>query len=57
MSWEDVMVYAVIMPNIADTRYPWENYRRSIDDVEDVTGYDFFPDMPKVVQEVVEKRK
>lgn len=40
-SYDDVEVIAVIMPNVAGIRsVPWETYKRTVDEVEALTGYD-----------------
>lgn len=46
---------AVIMPNIQGIRNdPWENYLKKVDDVEALTGYDFFSNLPAGIQRCVE---
>lgn len=46
---------AVIMPNIQGIRNnPWENYLTTVDAVEQLTGYNFFPNLPPAVQACVE---
>ena len=46
---------AVIMPNIQGIRNnPWENYLTTVDTVEQLTGYDFFSNLPPAVQACVE---
>lgn len=48
---------AVMMPNsneVANTS--WQDYLVSVDEVEKVTGYDFFSNVPKSIQAVSEKR-
>jgi endonuclease G, mitochondrial len=48
-------VIAVIMPNTQGIRtVPWRNYRVSVDQVEALTGYDFFSGVPASVQSVIE---
>jgi endonuclease G len=46
---------AVIMPNTQGIRtVPWRNYRVSVDQVESLTGYDFFSSVPTSIQSVIE---
>jgi endonuclease G len=46
---------AVIMPNAQGIRtVPWRNYRVSVDQVEALTGYDFFSAVPATVQSAIE---
>ncbi|HKG11847.1 MAG TPA: DNA/RNA non-specific endonuclease [Pyrinomonadaceae bacterium] len=46
---------AVVMPNTQGIRtVPWRNYRVSVDQVEALTGYDFFSTVPATVQSAIE---
>jgi endonuclease G, mitochondrial len=46
---------AVIMPNTQGIRtVPWRNYRVSVDQVESLTGYDFFSSVPTTIQSAIE---
>jgi endonuclease G len=46
---------AVIMPNIQGIRNnPWENYLTTVDAVEQLTGYNFFSNLPPAIQACVE---
>ena len=48
-------VIAVIMPNIQGIRTdPWENYIVSVNQVEALTGYDFFSNLPDNVENCLE---
>jgi endonuclease G, mitochondrial len=48
-------VIAVVMPNAQGIRTNmWEQYRVSVDAVEQLTGYDFFSNVPASVQAVIE---
>jgi endonuclease G len=48
---------AVIMPNVQGIRSnTWQSYRVSVDQVESLTGYDFFSQVPTSVQSVIEAR-
>ena len=54
---EQTRVIAVIMPNqqgIKDTS--WREYRRSVDQVEELTGYDLFSNIPELIQEAIEAK-
>ncbi|MBV9928275.1 MAG: DNA/RNA non-specific endonuclease [Acidobacteria bacterium] len=46
---------AVIMPNTQGIRTAdWKTYRVSVDQVESLTGYDFFSNVPTSIQSVIE---
>lgn len=46
---------AVVMPNTQGIRtVPWRNYRVSVDQVESLTGYDFFSAVPATIQSAIE---
>ncbi len=48
-------VIAVIMPNVQGIRtVDWHTYRVSVDQVEALTGYDFFSNVPANIQAVIE---
>jgi endonuclease G len=48
-------VIAVIMPNTQGIRSNnWQQYRVSVDQVEQLTGYDFFSNVPSSIQSVIE---
>lgn len=48
---------AVIMPNVQGIRSnDWKIYRVSVDQVESLTGYDFFSNVPASTQSVIEAR-
>jgi endonuclease G len=48
---------AVVMPNMQGIRtVDWHTYRVSVDQVESLTGYDFFSLVPVAVQGVIEAR-
>jgi len=54
---EQTRVIAVIMPNqqgIKNTS--WREYRRSVDQVEELTGYDLFSNIPELIQEAIEAK-
>jgi DNA/RNA endonuclease G, NUC1 len=49
----------VIVPNFApvDINAPWRNFRVTVNQVENLTGYDFFSLVPKNTQEIIERRR
>jgi endonuclease G, mitochondrial len=48
-------VIAVVMPNVQGIRTnTWQQYRVSVDEVEQLTGYDFFSNVPTSIQAVIE---
>jgi endonuclease G, mitochondrial len=48
---------AVILPNTQGIRsVDWKTYRVSVDQVESLTGYDFFSNVPANIQSVIEAR-
>ncbi|MCU0325547.1 MAG: DNA/RNA non-specific endonuclease [Spirosomaceae bacterium] len=55
---ETTRVIAVNIPNkqsVDGTK--WGEYRLSVDDLEDLTGYDFLSNVPKDIQRILERRK
>ncbi len=52
-------VLGIIVPNQPplDMNAPWRNFRVTVDAVEYLTGYDFFTNIPKITQELIEKRR
>ncbi len=36
---------------------PWRNFRTTVDSVEALTGYNFFSNVPKLTQELIERRR
>ena len=47
---------AVIMPNQNNINSDWTTFRTSVDDVEGLTGYDFFSNVPVDVQAAIESQ-
>ena len=46
---------AVNMPNIQGIRNnPWETYLTTVDAVEEMTGYDFFANVPDAIENAIE---
>ncbi len=50
---------AIIVPNQEplDPSTPWRDFRTNVDAVEYLTGYDFFSNVPKNTQEIIERRR
>jgi endonuclease G len=49
----------LIMPNFLplNTNAPWRQFRVTVDAVENFTGYNFFSNIPKNTQEIIERRR
>ncbi len=46
---------AILMPNVQGIRNdPWENYLTTVDDIESLTGYDFFSELPDEIENAIE---
>jgi DNA/RNA endonuclease G (NUC1) len=52
-------VFGVIMPNLDSVvpSSPWRNYRVTVDAVESLTGFNFFSEVPRNIQEYIESRR
>lgn len=52
-------VIAIIVPNQPplNINAPWRNFRTRVDTIEALTGFDFFSNVPRRVQTIIEKRK
>ncbi len=50
---------AIVVPNQppVSTSAPWRQFRTTVDAVEALTGYNFFSNVPKNTQEIIERRK
>lgn len=50
---------AILVPNQPPVTQsaPWRNFRKTVDQIEAITGYNFFSDVPKNTQEVIERRR
>jgi len=50
--------FGFIVPNFGtfDINAPWRNFRVTVDQVERLTGFDFFSNIPKNTQEIIERR-
>ena len=51
--------FGIIVPNFppVDMQAPWINFRVTVNQVENLTGYDFFNQIPKNTQELIERRR
>ncbi|MCY7348573.1 MAG: DNA/RNA non-specific endonuclease [Pyrinomonadaceae bacterium] len=49
----------IIVPNFPplDINAVWRQFRVSVNEVENLTGYNFFSNVPKITQEIIERRK
>jgi len=52
-------VFGIVVPNQGplDINAPWRNFRVTVDSVELLTGFDFFTQVPKNTQEIMERRR
>ena len=50
---------AILVPNQPPVNQgsPWRNFRKTVDQIEALTGYDFFSLVPKNTQELIERRR
>ena len=50
---------AIIVPNQAPVNQnaPWRTFRKTVDQVEALTSYDFFSAVPKITQELIERKR
>jgi endonuclease G len=51
--------FGIIVPNQPplSTTTPWRNFRVTVNEVEYLTGYDFFSEIPKNSQELIKRRR
>ncbi|MGQ0542137.1 MAG: DNA/RNA non-specific endonuclease [Blastocatellia bacterium] len=51
--------FGIIVPNQPplNINAPWRNFRVTVDAVENLTGHDFFTAVPKITQEIIERRR
>ena len=49
----------IIVPNFPplDINATWRQFRVTVNEVENLTGYDFFKNVPKITQEIIERRR
>jgi endonuclease G, mitochondrial len=45
---------AIVVPNSSAASGPWRNYRTTVRDIEERTGFDFFSDVPRKIQDAIE---
>ncbi|MEO8647552.1 MAG: DNA/RNA non-specific endonuclease [Acidobacteriota bacterium] len=52
-------VFGIVVPNAPplNINAPWRQFRVHVDAVEYMTGYDFFTNVPKNTQEIIERRR
>ena len=52
-------VIAIVVPNFQplNINTPWRQFRKSVDQVEALTGYNFLSNIPKNTQEIMERRR
>jgi endonuclease G len=52
-------VIAIVVPNFQplNINAPWRQFRKSVDQVEALTGLNFFSNIPKNTQEIMERRR
>ena len=53
---ENTDAFAVFMPNENIVGNPWQNYKISINELEDITGYDFLHNLPDELEEILENK-
>jgi endonuclease G len=50
--------FGVIMSNQSiNQNAPWRNFRVTVNAVENLTGYDFFSNVPRAKQELIERQR
>jgi len=51
--------FGIIVPNFppVDMQAPWRNFRVTVDQVEQLTGYNFFANVPLSIQVMIERRR
>lgn len=49
-------IIAVNMPNDQGISFNWRNFRTTVDDIENLTGYDFFENIPDNIETILESR-
>ena len=50
--------FGIVVPNFTplDINAPWRNFRVTVNEVENLTGFNFFSNIPKNTQEIIERR-
>jgi endonuclease G, mitochondrial len=55
---KNTRAFAVSIPNIQGIEHhPWRSYRKTVREIEKITGYNFFAVLPTDVQEAIENRE
>jgi endonuclease G len=56
---KETRAFGIIVPNQAplSINAPWRNFRVTVNEVEYLTGYDFFSEIPKNRQELIERKR
>jgi endonuclease G len=50
--------FGIVVPNFSPiTTNAWRNYRVTVDAVENITGHNFFSEIPKNTQELIERKR
>ncbi len=50
--------FGIIVPNQPPiSSNAWRTYRVTVDQVENLTGYNFFSNIPKITQELIERKR
>jgi len=51
--------FGIVVPNFPplNINAPWRQFRVTVDAVENLTGYNFFSEVPKNTQEIIERRR
>ena len=51
--------FGLVVPNFLplDINAPWRNFRVTVDNVEKLTGYDFFSNVPRMTQLLIERQR
>jgi endonuclease G len=52
----DTRAFGIVIPNQGSIVTTWRSYRKTVREVEELTGYDFFSLVPRAIQEVIERR-
>lgn len=51
--------FGLVVPNFLplDINAPWRNFRVTVDEIETMTGYDFFSNVPRMTQMLIERQR
>lgn len=54
---KNTRAFGVDMPNAQGIKdHPWRSYRKTVREIENITGYNFFSRLPVAIQEAIENR-